>query len=65
MRALIVTVVAALALSACAEGGPQGGVANYDALKKATEACKAKGGSLILQRDAAPEDLANYDCKKN
>ncbi|HEX3887258.1 MAG TPA: hypothetical protein VHW05_07145 [Phenylobacterium sp.] len=64
MKALII-VAAAIALSACAEGGPQGGVANYDALKQASDACRAKGGHLELQRDSAPEDLANYSCEKN
>jgi hypothetical protein len=65
MRALIIAAAAIVALSACAEGGPTGGVATYDALKKATDDCKAKGGTLVLQKDAASEDLANYDCKKN
>ena len=41
MRTLIIATAAVLALAACAEGGPTGGVATYDALKQATEACKA------------------------
>jgi hypothetical protein len=65
MKALILIAAATMTLSACAEGGPTGGVATYDALKQATDACKAKGGTLVLQKDAASEDLANYDCKKN
>jgi hypothetical protein len=60
----MITLAGALALSACAEGGPQGGVATYDAIKRASDACAAQGGRLELQRDAAPEDIANYSCIK-
>lgn len=66
MRAL--ALLAALALSACAGGagfGQAGGVATYDDLKKAQEACAGKGGSLKLQKNGDPQFLGDYACEKN
>ncbi|HEY0646600.1 hypothetical protein [Phenylobacterium sp.] len=66
MRAL--AILAALALTACASGagfGQAGGVATYDDLKKAQQACAAKGGSLKLQKNGDPQFLDDYACEKN
>ena len=58
-----------LALSACASG-PEGnpwysqGDANYDALKAAADACKAKGGDYQLKPGGDPTHLGDYDCQK-
>ena len=54
----------ALPLAACGLSGPTGGVASYDALRQATDACKAKGGTLVLQKDADPQDINNYACER-
>ena len=60
--------MAALALSACASGagfGNAGGIATYDDLKKAQQACAAKGGALKLQKNGDPQFLDDYACEKN
>ena len=55
-------------LAACTLG-PEGntyyeqGDANYDALKQATEACKAKGGSFVLRKGGDPTHLGDYACE--
>ena len=64
MRALIVIAAAALGLCACAESGPAGGVATYDALKQATDACAAKGGKLVLSPGGDSTDIGNYACQR-
>jgi hypothetical protein len=38
------------------------GVANYDALKVATERCAAKGGVIRLRKDYDGQNLSDYDC---
>ena len=56
-----------MALTACASGagfGQAAGVATYDDLKKAQEACAAKGGSLKLQKNGDPQFLDDYACEK-
>ena len=65
MRALVIMM--ALSLAACTGGagfGTAGGVATYDDLKKAQEACTAKGGSLKLQKNGDPQFLDDYACEK-
>ncbi|TAL35160.1 hypothetical protein [Phenylobacterium sp.] len=65
MKALV--LMAALALTACASGagfGNAGGIATYDDLKKAQQACAAKGGSLKLQKNGDPQFLDDYACEK-
>ncbi len=71
MRALVILAaplfVAGVLLSACSTGagfGQSGGVATYDDLKTAQEACAAKGGSLKLQRNGDPQFLGDYACEK-
>ena len=63
MRTLII-VLGALSLCACAEAGPAGGVATYDALRQATQACEAKGGKLVLTKANNSQDIGNYACER-
>jgi hypothetical protein len=57
-------MLAVLALGACASGAPDGGVASYDALKKAHTDCTARGGTLVLQKDGNPEYIGAYVCER-
>ncbi len=47
-------------------GGPSplGGVASYDALKNARDACAAKGGELVQQTQSSGKRLSDYGCKR-
>jgi len=65
VRALV--LISALALTACASGagfGKSGGIATYDDLKAAQEACAAKGGTLKLQKNGDVQYLDDYACEK-
>ena len=57
-----------ISLSACAgpAGGPDplGGVASYDALKNAREACLAKGGELVRSEEGSGKRMTDYACKR-
>ena len=57
-----------ISLSACASsaGGPSiaGGVASYDALKSAREACVAKGGELVRNEANSGKRMSDYACKR-
>ena len=67
MRTTLLLAAATLALSACASGvgaGRNGGIATYDDLKQAQQACAAKGGSLKLQKNGDPQFLDDYACEK-
>jgi uncharacterized lipoprotein YmbA len=57
-------MLAVLTLGACASGSPDGGVASYDALKKAHAECAARGGTLALQKDGDPEYIGAYACER-
>jgi len=57
-------MLALLALGACASAAPDGGVANYDALRKAHADCTAKGGTLVLQKNGDPEYIGDYACER-
>jgi len=63
--ALLISFAASLALSACAGGsyGLQEGDANYDAIKKASEDCKARGGHIQLKSGGDTTELSDYECK--
>jgi hypothetical protein len=66
MRRLLL-IAAALSLSACMGGvgsGNNGGVATYDDLKAAQQACAAKGGKLTLKRNGDVSYLGDYACEK-
>ena len=59
----LAAILLLLSCAGCA-ATPEGGVATYDALKAATDACAAKGGSLTLVRNGDPQVLADYACKR-
>ena len=51
---IVLALGLALGLAACAGGAsPDGGVANYDALRQAHEKCAARGGTLALKLPSA------------
>ncbi|HSV02112.1 MAG TPA: hypothetical protein VLI41_02810 [Phenylobacterium sp.] len=60
--------IAALALAglvaACASPAPEGGIANYDALRQAHADCTAKGGTLVLESGGDPEYIGDYACER-
>jgi hypothetical protein len=62
---LVAGLAAALSLSACAGGsyGLQDGDANYDAVKKASDDCKARGGHIQLKSGGDTTELGDYECK--
>ncbi len=62
-----VAILALVSLTACAGGagfGKSGGIATYDDLKAAQEACAAKGGTLKLQKNGDVQYLDDYACEK-
>jgi hypothetical protein len=67
MRILMASVLL-ISLSACASsaGGPSiaGGVASYDALRSAREACVAKGGELVRDEASSGKRMSDYACKR-
>jgi hypothetical protein len=63
MRAAL-AILAALALAGCETTANEGGVANYDALRQASQQCQAQGGHLVLQKNGDPENIQDYACEK-
>lgn len=65
---ILMTSILLISLSACASsaGGPSvdGGVASYDALKSAREACVAKGGELVRNEAYSGKRISDYACKR-
>ena len=62
----LLAMAAAASLGACASNANYNapdGDANYDALKKATEDCKAHGGHLELKNGGDSTELGDYACK--
>jgi hypothetical protein len=66
---LIAASLAGLAsVAGCNANGPEGnpyyqiGDANYDALKAADDACKAKGETFKLKDGGDPTHLGDYEC---
>ena len=60
-------IVTTLALAACASSagyGRSAGVATYDDLKAAQQACAAKGGTLRLKRNGDAQYLDDYACER-
>jgi len=60
--------LAAALLAGCGTAGSASydlasGVANYDALRAATEKCHADGGQLALKSGYDQHELSNYECK--
>jgi hypothetical protein len=64
MRGIVASLLA-LGLVACASAMPTGGVATYDDLRRAQEACAAKGGKLTLKRGGDSQYLEDYACERN
>jgi len=64
--ALILTAM--LGLASCAggpvQGSPVGGVASYDALKVARDACLARNGELVMLPETSGKRMADYTCKR-
>jgi hypothetical protein len=64
MRALVILSLS-LACAGCASGaGPEGGVANYDALARARSDCLAKGGDYVLGKDGNSDRIDAFVCKR-
>ena len=61
-------IAATLSLAACASGPGvamrTGGVATYDALKAARDACVARGGELKLDPLGDAQRMSSYSCKR-
>jgi len=60
---LTLILILALGLAGCETSAREGGIANYDGLKQAQEACAAKGGKLTLKNGGNSEWLDDYSCK--
>ena len=54
----------ALGLAACETVTNEGGVADYDALRKAQQACAAQGGTFKLKPGGDAEYIQDYACEK-
>jgi hypothetical protein len=63
MRAAL-AMIALLGLAACETSANEGGVANYDALKQASQQCQANGGHLVLKPGGDNENIQDYACEK-
>jgi hypothetical protein len=64
MRTAAAITILALGLAACETANTEAGTADYDALKRATEDCKAQGGSLVLKDQGDPQRIDAYVCKR-
>ena len=67
---LAAMILMAAALASCSSmggvgSGRNGGIATYDDLKTATQACAAKGGHLKLQKNGDAQYLEDYACEKD
>ena len=61
---LVAALLLVMGLSACADvSSPDGGVANYDALRAASQACAAKGGKLVLKDQGNARNIDAFVCK--
>ena len=63
MRAAL-AIVALLALAGCETSANEGGIANYDALREASQRCQAEGGHLVLKPGGDNENIQDYACEK-
>lgn len=57
--------VLALGLAACETTEPEGGAADYDALKRAQADCAAQGGKLVLKDQGDAQRIDAYTCKRS
>ncbi len=63
MSSGILIIMLAMSLCACASYGLPQGDANYDAIKSATDDCRAKGGHIELKSGYDGRQLSSYECK--
>jgi hypothetical protein len=63
MRAALLAMLA-LGLTACESASNAGGVADYDALRQAQQACAAQGGTFKLKPGGDAEYIQDYACEK-
>ncbi len=61
MKAALAMILT-LGLCACETAANEGGVADYDALRKAQQACAAQGGTFKLKPGGDAEYIQDYDC---
>ena len=63
-RFLPIAAVLMLGLAACeTTGNNVSGTADYDSLKRATEACKTQGGTFTLKDGGDAQYIQDYVCK--
>ena len=55
----------ALGLAACETSSTLTGTADYDSLSRATAACTAEGGKLVLKDEGNAQMIQDYVCKKD
>jgi hypothetical protein len=53
-----------LGLAACETSSTLAGAADYDSLSRATAACKAQGGELVLKDGGDAQYIQDYACKR-
>jgi hypothetical protein len=64
MKTAMLAVTLSLGLAACETTGANvSGTADYDTLKRATDDCKVKGGSLVLKDEGNAQHIEDYVCK--
>jgi hypothetical protein len=56
-------ILLALGLAACESASNMGGVADYDALRKAQQECAAHGGTFVLKPGGDAQQIQDYACK--
>ncbi|WP_340644426.1 hypothetical protein [Phenylobacterium sp.] len=62
---IVIALASLMLCAACASGvTPEGGVASYDALRVARDACLAKGGDLQLAKEGDRQSITSYVCKR-
>ena len=64
MRVGAIILMLALGLAACETASNAAGTADYDALKRATDECKASGGELVLKDQGDQQRIDAYVCKR-
>jgi hypothetical protein len=63
MRAALAMIML-LGLTACETGSANvSGTADYDSLSRATKACEATGGKLVLKDEGDAQYIQDYVCK--
>jgi hypothetical protein len=62
MSRLIPAIIGLLALTACAGGGRDEGIATLDALSDLQKTCAARGGTMQLKPEGDPASIDAYAC---